>query len=70
MRGFKTRVGGNLLGGYPMKTVIAAVALLCASAALHAQNVDPAPPPPSTYAAVMALEVPVVAGDITDRPYR
>jgi hypothetical protein len=53
-----------------MKKVIAAFALLCASAALNAQNVDPAPPPPSTYAAVMALEVPVVAGDITDRPYR
>ncbi|WP_422057739.1 hypothetical protein [Sphingomonas sp.] len=36
-----------------------------------AQNVDPTPPPPPpTYASLMEMDVPVIAGDITDRPYR
>jgi len=47
-----------------------ALALLFAAAGASAQTADPAAPPPSTYAAVMALDVPVTAGDITDRPYR
>jgi hypothetical protein len=50
--------------------LIAAAALNVGAAAL-AQNVDPAPPaPPPTYESVRALRPPVVAGDITDRPYR
>ena len=54
-----------------MKKSIALVAALVLTTAAHAQNVDgPPPPPPSTYSEVMQLEVPVTAGDITDRPYR
>lgn len=39
--------------------------------ALGLQNIDPpkAVPPPS-YAQVRAMSVPVIAGDINDRPYR
>ena len=54
-----------------MKKSIALAAALVLTTAAHAQNVDgPPPPPPSTYSEVMQLEVPVTAGDITDRPYR
>ena len=53
-----------------MRKSIAALALLCASATLSAQDVAPPTPAPTTYAAVMALDVPVTAGDVTDRPYR
>lgn len=49
--------------------IIAAAALNLSAVAL-AQNPDPAPPAPSTYESVRALGVPVVAGDITGRPYR
>ena len=54
-----------------MKKSIALAAALVLTTAAHPQNVDgPPPPPPSTYSEVMQLEVPVTAGDITDRPYR
>ena len=52
-------------------TVIVAVCALNAGAAVLAQNIDPQPQPPApTYASLAELEYPVVAGDITDRPYR
>lgn len=52
-------------------TVISAVVALNVGAAVWAQNVATQPAePPATYASLSALEVPVVAGDITDRPYR
>jgi hypothetical protein len=39
--------------------------------ALMLQNIDPPPPPPLPgYAEVRAMAVPVIAGDIDDRPYR
>ncbi len=53
-----------------MRYGIAALALLCASASVSAQIIGQVAEPPKTYAAVMALEVPVTAGDISDRPYR
>ena len=51
-------------------TVVAAVCVLNAGAAVLAQNIDPQPAPPPTYASLAELEYPVVAGDIADRPYR
>ena len=48
-----------------------AVAGLNAGVAVLSQEVDPAPgPAPTAYSALSALEYPVVAGDIADRPYR
>ncbi|KRA81630.1 hypothetical protein [Altererythrobacter sp. Root672] len=49
--------------------------LCCMALALalpaQAQNIDPAPPAPvPTYAQLITMDVPVTAGDITDRPYR
>lgn len=41
---------------------------LVLAALLTLQNIDPAPQP--RYADLVRLEVPVIAGDITDRPYR
>jgi hypothetical protein len=53
-----------------MKLFVTALALTL-SVAAHAQNIDPAPPTAvPTYAALVAMKVPVIAGDITDRPYR
>lgn len=51
-----------------MRVLIAATALALASGAI-AQNVDP-DPPTATYAELIDMKVPVVEGDITDRPYR
>lgn len=40
-------------------------------AALLLQNIDPAPPVRQPgYAEIRAMSVPVLSGDITDRPYR
>jgi hypothetical protein len=51
------------------KALIITLAIIGAPAA--AQNIDAKPPaPPPTYADVLRMAVPVVAGDITDRPYR
>ena len=51
--------------------MISAVVALNVGAAVLAQNVETQPAdPPATYATLSTLEVPVVAGDITDRPYR
>jgi uncharacterized protein YbjQ (UPF0145 family) len=50
-------------------TIISAVVGLSAAAAALAQDPQPAAPP-ATYASLADLEVPVVAGDITDHPYR
>jgi hypothetical protein len=52
------------------KQAALALLLLLAAAGARAQNIAPPAPAPTTYAALMALEVPVTAGDITDRPYR
>lgn len=41
------------------------------AALLVVQNIDPTPPPPPPrYAEIVRLAVPVIAGDISDRPYR
>ena len=48
--------------------VLAAAAALNAGTALLAQGSEA--PPPATYESLRDLEYPVVAGDITDRPYR
>lgn len=49
----------------------AAAVVLFASAGTSAQNIAPAPPAtPVTYAQIVQMDVPVIAGDITDRPYR
>ncbi|MBO9519772.1 MAG: hypothetical protein J7493_17070 [Porphyrobacter sp.] len=54
-----------------MKRFAITFAALSLAATAHAQNIAPAAPAPApTYAAVIAMDVPVVAGDITDRPYR
>ena len=53
-----------------MRKSIALAAALALASAANAQNIDAPPPPPSTYSEVMDQEVPVTAGDITDRPYR
>ena len=51
---------------------IVAVASLNVAAVALAQTMDPDTPRPSpvSYSSLEGLEVPVVAGDITDRPYR
>jgi uncharacterized protein YbjQ (UPF0145 family) len=48
--------------------IIALLAIGLSTTAV-AQNVEPTPPPP-VYASLASLPVPVVSGDITDRPYR
>ena len=51
--------------------MLIAAAALNVGAVAFAQNGEPASPaPPATYETVRTLRVPVVAGDITDRPYR
>lgn len=45
--------------------------ILAAALAAASQNIDPAPATPApTYATIKTMGVPVIAGDITDRPYR
>ncbi|ALC12512.1 hypothetical protein [Sphingopyxis sp. 113P3] len=54
-----------------MKRYLLAITIALASAPAAAQNINPAPAEaPPTYQSVLAMKVPVVAGDITDRPYR
>lgn len=47
-----------------------AITLALASAPLAAQNINPTPIEVPTYQSITAMKVPVIAGDITDRPYR
>lgn len=48
-----------------------AAAFALASASASAQNINPAPAAhPPTYQSITHMEVPVIAGDVTDRPYR
>jgi hypothetical protein len=53
-----------------MRTILAAALVLASTSAL-AQNINPsAPAPAPTYESITHMDVPVIAGDITDRPYR
>lgn len=52
-----------------MRTIIA-IGLALASAPASAQNINPAPIEVPTYQSIKSMKVPVIAGDITDRPYR
>ena len=53
-----------------MRSVLVIAALVLAAPA-SAQNINPAPSEPAPgYEQVIAMKVPVVANDITDRPYR
>lgn len=51
-------------------TVIVAAAAMNLGAAVLAQNISPPPSPNTTRAALLTLEYPVTAGDVTDRAYR
>lgn len=52
------------------QSALALAVLLFAAVGASAQDAAPPAPVATTYAAVMAQEVPVTTGDITDRPYR
>lgn len=52
-----------------MRTFLA-IGLALATVGATAQNINPTPIEVPTYQSVTAMKVPVVAGDITDRPYR
>ena len=54
---------------YRLAAIVAVASLNVAAIAL-AQDDAAAPAAPATYASLAELEYPVVAGDITDRPYR
>ena len=54
---------------YRLAAIVAVASLNVAAIAL-AQDDASAPAAPATYASLAELEYPVVAGDITDRPYR
>lgn len=54
-----------------MKKIAVAFTVACLAISAHAQNIDPKPPAATpTYASIKNMAVPVIAGDITDRPYR
>lgn len=53
-----------------MRAALVILSILVATPALG-QNIAPDPVlPPPGYAQIITMDVPVVAGDITDRPYR